>query len=202
MLVTQWFWIRWGILDLCWGLFGVVWLVGAIYNALKSPAVQKRSSPLSWIIGIAAFILGDLLVPRGFWQFLTFDTLWLRIIGIICLLLATGFTLWARRVLGKMWSSSAVARAGHELGTDGPYRITRHPIYTGALGMLFGTMLMSGFGLYAFLFLLGVIIFEIKLHQEERLLTETFGEDYVQYKRSVPQLIPGLKGRKGETQAA
>jgi protein-S-isoprenylcysteine O-methyltransferase Ste14 len=202
MLATQWFWLSWGILGLCWGLFCLVWLVGAIYNAFKSPAVKKRSSPLSWIIGILAFIILDWFVPHGFWRLLTFDTPWLRIIGIVCLLVATAFTLWARLVLGKMWSSSAVARAGHELRTDGPYRITRHPIYTGALGMLLGTMLMSGLGLYAFLFLLGIIIFEIKIHQEERLLTETFGEEYVQYKRCVPQLIPGLRWRKGRTQVA
>ncbi|HLI88643.1 MAG TPA: isoprenylcysteine carboxylmethyltransferase family protein [Ktedonobacteraceae bacterium] len=122
--------------------------------------------------------------------------------GIVCLLLATGFTLWARLVLGKMWSSSAVTRAGHELRTGGPYRITRHPIYTGMPGMLFGTMLMSGPGIYAVLFLAGIIILEIKLHQEERLLMETFGEEYVQYKRHVPQLIPGLKWEKGRPQAA
>jgi protein-S-isoprenylcysteine O-methyltransferase Ste14 len=59
--------------------------------------------------------------------------------------------------------------------------------------MLFGTMLMSGLGPYAFIFLLGIVIFEVKLHQEERLLTETFGEQYVHYKQRVPQLIPGLK---------
>ncbi len=52
---------------------------------------------------------------------------------------------------------------------------------------------MSGLGPYAFIFLLGIVIFEVKLHQEERLLTETFGEQYVHYKQRVPQLISGLK---------
>ena len=202
MLALSWFWLRWGILGLCWGLFALVWLVGALYNALKSPAVQKRSGPLSWVVGIAAFIIIDQFVPSSFWRLLTFDTLWLRMIGIACLLLATAFTLWARWVLGKMWSFSAVARTGHQLHIDGPYRITRHPIYTGMLGMLLGTMLMSGLGRYTALLLLGIVLLEIKLHQEERLLTEIFGEEYVQYKRYVPQLIPGLRWRKGRTQVA
>ncbi|HYU76366.1 MAG TPA: isoprenylcysteine carboxylmethyltransferase family protein [Ktedonobacteraceae bacterium] len=194
MLTQQWFWLRWGILGLCWGLFCLVWLIGAIYNALKAPAVRKRSGLFStWIVGIVLFVVVAWFIPHSFWRLLIFDTPWLRVIGIICLLLSTAFTLWARQMLGTMWSFSAVARTDHELHTDGPYRITRHPIYTGVLGMLFGTMLIGGLGPYAFIFLVGIVIFEIKLHQEERLLTETFGEQYVRYKQHVPQLIPGLK---------
>jgi protein-S-isoprenylcysteine O-methyltransferase Ste14 len=193
MITTQWFWIRLGILGLCWGLFCLVWLIGAIYNSVKAPAVQKRSGLFSmWIIGIILVIVVELFIPHSFWTLLIFDRPWLRVIGTICLLLSTAFTLWARLVLGKMWSFSAVAKTSHQLRIDGPYRITRHPIYTGLLGMLFGTMLMSDLGLYTFIFLLGIAIFEFKLHQEERLMTETFGEQYVQYKRRVPQLIPGF----------
>jgi protein-S-isoprenylcysteine O-methyltransferase Ste14 len=203
MLTIQWSWLREAILGLCWGLFCLVWLIGAIYNSWKAPAVQKRSGPLwGWMIGIVLFVAVELLIPHRFWTLLTFDTPWLRIIGIICLLLSTAFTLWARWVLGTMWSSFAVAKASHELRTDGPYRITRHPIYTGLLGMLFGTMLMSGLGRYLSILLLGIVILEVKLHLEERLMTETFGEQYVQYKRRVPQLIPGLKWGQGGTQAA
>jgi len=203
MLTISWFWLHWAILGLCWGLFCLVWLIGAIYNFWKAPAVQKRSGPLSfWIIGIVLFFVLERFIPHSFWTLFTFNTPWLRGIGIICLLLSTAFTLWARWVLGKMWSSAAVARTGHELRTDGPYRITRHPIYTGLLGMFLGTMLMGGLGIYLFIFLAGIIVFEIKLHQEERLMTETFGEQYIQYKQHVPQLIPGLKwGQKG-SQAA
>jgi len=199
MLMTQWFWMRWSILGFCWGLFCLVWLIGALYNFLRAPAVQKQAGSLyPWVIGIAVVIIGEWLIPQSFWVRLTFDALWLRIIGSISLVLATAFTLWARVVLGQMWSSAPIARMGHQLRTDGPYRLSRHPIYTGVLGMLLGTMLMSGLGFYAGLFLLGIVIFEIKLHQEERLLRETFGEEYLRYQRRVPQLLPGLRWKKGE----
>src|SRR6266571_9347557 len=112
MLTIQWFWLRWEILGICWGLFCLVWLIGAIYNSLKAPAVQKRSGPFStWIIGIVLFAVSEWFIPNSFWKLLTFDTPWLRAIGIACLLLSTAFTLWARWMLGKMWSSSAVTRA-------------------------------------------------------------------------------------------
>ncbi|NKQ56933.1 hypothetical protein HFP15_29090 [Amycolatopsis sp. K13G38] len=33
-----------------------------------------------------------------------------------------------------------------------------------------------------------------KLREEERLLTEAFGDEYRRYRQRVPRLIPGLKG--------
>jgi protein-S-isoprenylcysteine O-methyltransferase Ste14 len=37
-----------------------------------------------------------------------------------------------------------VVKDDHVLRTDGPYGITRHPIYTGLLSMLAGTALIEG----------------------------------------------------------
>src|SRR2546430_4774054 len=113
MFMLSWFWIRWVILGLCWGLFCAVWLLVALSNSLRAPTVQKQAGPpFPWMVGIAAFIIGEWLIPQPFWDRLTFDTLWLRVIGIIGLVLATAFTLWARFVLGQMWSSAPVARTG------------------------------------------------------------------------------------------
>ncbi len=38
----------------------------------------------------------------------------------------------------------------------------------------------------------GLVLFEIKIRQEERLLLAMFPEEYPRYRREVPQLIPGL----------
>lgn len=67
-------------------------------------------------------------------------------VGITLLVVCTAFTLWARAALGTMWTSSAVVKADPELRTDGPYGITRRPIYTGLLGMVAGTALIEGLG--------------------------------------------------------
>lgn len=81
----------------------------------------------------------------------------------------------------------------HQLRTDGPYAITRHPIYTGMVGMLIGTAVLTGLGPWAVLVALGIVFIEIKLHAEERLLGEVFGGEYERYRREVPQLVPGLR---------
>jgi len=41
-----------------------------------------------------------------------------------------------------------------------------------------------------------LIIFEVKIVMEERLLLSTFGEQYVQFKERVPQLIPFTKRKR------
>jgi len=56
-------------------------------------------------------------------------------IGSVWLIMA------AVRVLGKQWSFAARVVEGHRLVTEGPYRLVRHPIYTGMFGMLVSTAL-------------------------------------------------------------
>ncbi|MFZ0010312.1 MAG: isoprenylcysteine carboxylmethyltransferase family protein [Halobacteriota archaeon] len=114
----------------------------------------------------------------------------LQVIGVILLVAATLFTLWSRLVLGTMWSSAAAVKSDHQLRTDGPYRVTRHPIYTGTLGMLAGTTLVF-VGAWPVL-LICLVTFLLKISNEEQLMAEQFGEQYAAYKNQVPQLVPGL----------
>lgn len=189
-----------GLLTLCWGGLGLLWIVGWIYNLWKAPGVQKRSTSLPiWILSIA-LVWGALLFLRQtivafltFLTFLTFTVPWLQVVGAILLISATAFTLWARIVLGTMWAAVAEIKEDHQLRTTGPYRITRHPIYTGLIGMLLGSMLMGGFGVSVLYFIAGLIALLIKMRSEEHMLKGTFGEQYVHYQQSVPQLIPGTQ---------
>jgi len=188
-------WIRWFVLVACWGAFGVVWVGGAIYNAIKAPAIVRRgdTSLRVWLLGGALALAISFLVPTGLWKALTVHAAWLVLIGAVVLVAATVFTLWARFVLGTMWTANAAAKSGHVLHTDGPYAITRHPIYTGLLGMFLGTALLTGLGATLAYLVVGIAVIELKLRAEEQLLTATLGEPYLRYKQRVPQLIPGLK---------
>jgi len=40
--------------------------------------------------------------------------------------------------------------------------------------------------------LICLAIFVLKISNEEQLMAEQFGEQYVEYKNRVPQLVPGL----------
>ena len=183
-------------MSVCWAVFMGVWALGALYNARYAPATIKRDSSIKpwqgWIVAAAGVVLLQALVPKSIWAAITFKSDWLAAFGLVLLIGSTAFTLWARWTLGRMWSSVPALREDHELHTNGPYHVTRHPIYTGILGMLLGSVLVTGFGgVLVALLVLGAV-FLVRIPREEKLMLQTFGEQYVRYQREVPRLVPFL----------
>jgi protein-S-isoprenylcysteine O-methyltransferase Ste14 len=177
------------LLIICWGTFFFVWLIGAIYNHFKVPVKRKKGLPTTVFPLILLLSLIVKYIPVSFLVLITYDNIWLKILGSILLVIFTIFTIWSRIVLGKMWSSSAQIKENHKLRTEGPYNITRHPIYTGILGMLLGSTLIYGFGLFLLMFVCIFLIYEVKINNEEKLLIETFGEEYKDFQKRTPQLF-------------
>lgn len=103
------------------------------------------------------------------------------------------FMWWARIHLGQLWSSSVTRKEHHHVVDTGPYAIVRHPIYTGLLIAIVGTMLMrltivtlTGSGLIA----TGIYV---KARVEEEFLRQQLGDSYDAYARRVPMLVPFLR---------
>ncbi len=184
----------------CVGVVVVVWVAGALYNALHNlhnashaPRERTRSQPgSSALIVVAVVCVGLAIVGRSHFDGLAVGALWVRVLGLAVLAASTVFTLWARFSLGTMWSVAPRVKGDHQLRTRGPYAVTRHPIYTGVLGMLLGATLLSGIGQWIVLFPIALIVFEVKIRMEEHLMLATFPDDYPRYRRKVPQLLPGL----------
>ena len=178
----------------CWFLFVGVWLVTANYNESRAPAQRQRSWYGTGVIPVVVIsTVVRLAVPRADWQSVTFYAPWARFLGLAVLLAATAFTLWARFALGLMWSAVPAVKEGHQLRTSGPYAITRHPIYTGLLGMVLGTMLVAGAGPWIVPFPVALILIEFKIRIEERFMTAEFPEEYPRYRKRVPRVVPGLR---------
>ena len=184
----------------CVGAVVAVWVAGALYNALRTlhnashvPRERTRSQPGSTaLIVVAVACAGLAVVSRSHFDVLAVGALWIRVLGLAVLVASTVFTLWARFSLGTSWSVAPRVQGDHQLRTHGPYAVTRHPIYTGLLGMLLGATLLSGIGQWTLLFPVTLIVFEIKIRMEEHLMLATFPEEYSRYRRQVPQLVPGL----------
>ena len=179
----------------CWGTVVIVWLTGALYNARHAPRDRIRAESRPVTLGAASFLVCSVVVffGRGFAQSLVVDVAWVQFLGFAVLVGSPAFALWARFSLGTSWSVGAEVGGDRRLRTGGPYAVTRHPIYTGLLGMLLGSALLGGLGQGILLVVAGLIVFEVKIAMEERLLLAIFPDEYPGYRERVPQLVPGLR---------
>jgi protein-S-isoprenylcysteine O-methyltransferase Ste14 len=101
------------------------------------------------------------------------------------------FTWWARLHLGVMWSGSVVHKEHHRIVDTGPYRLVRHPIYTGLILALIATAAAAATAA-AFagvaLMVAGIVM---RARLEEKFLRDELGrEAYDAYARRVPVLVP------------
>jgi len=115
------------------------------------------------------------------------------IVAGVCGIAGILFSVWAIRTLGKQWSFSARVIEGHRLITNGPYAIVRNPIYASlalwvvAMGLTFASPIRLALALL--LYVVGTLM---RIRAEEELMRATFGEQWEQYRRRVPALIPWL----------
>ena len=178
----------------CWGAILVVWIAAAVRAAGTRPAVRVRgSTEIGMVLLVVVAVAAIVLVGPSILAPFTVEAPWARMIGAVVLVGSTLFAVWARLALGRAWSVGPQAAADLGLRTEGPYAITRHPIYTGLLGMLLGSALLGGLGQWIVLVAAGLVVAGIKVRSEERLLLATFPDDYVAYRERVPRLIPGWR---------
>jgi protein-S-isoprenylcysteine O-methyltransferase Ste14 len=176
----------------CWGLVVVVWIAGALVGGRNG---RRQGSGNGALWRIAAVVVAGALYRAGRHDLhrIADHTVWIELPGLVILVASTGFTIWARLRLGRMWSASPdMLQESHELRTDGPYAVTRHPIYTGLLGMLVGTVLLNGLGVSLVFLVVGAAAIATRIPIEERLMTRTFPEQYPRYRERVPRIVPGL----------
>jgi protein-S-isoprenylcysteine O-methyltransferase Ste14 len=177
-----------------WITWGLYWIASA--RGLKSPV--RRESTLSRWAHYGPLILAGWLLSDGgriWWPLrVPFIARTEALFWIAAAMTAAGlaFAIWARRHLGRNWSGSVTIKADHELITTGPYRITRHPIYTGLLLAFAGTGLIVAEvrGIVAFAIAFAALWRKLRL--EERFMREQFGPAYADYARRVAALVPFL----------
>jgi protein-S-isoprenylcysteine O-methyltransferase Ste14 len=175
----------------CWIIFIAYWFISA--QRVKPMAEGQRVlSALAHRIplGFSYFLLADWHLPPPMNLPVTPLADWARVAGDLVCVLGLFVTLWARWTLAGNWSSDVTFKQGHELIKTGPYRLVRHPIYTGLLIMCIGTAIEIG-RLRCWLALaLMTATFWIKLKQEEKLLLRHFPDAYPAYKKQVKALVP------------
>ena len=110
--------------------------------------------------------------------------------GALVVLAGVTLAVWAKLRLGRWFSATFGVKQGHVLITDGPYALTRHPIYTGILTTMVGaTLLWNSLLTLALAALMAVPLYFHTVF-EEALFEQHFGDAYRDYQRRVPRLVP------------
>jgi protein-S-isoprenylcysteine O-methyltransferase Ste14 len=106
----------------------------------------------------------------------------------------SGMILMVLGSIGRIWASLFIE--GHKTKkviTEGPYSFIRHPLYLFSL-MILLSLFLAIKSVFIGLYLLTMfILFHIPtVLNEERVLTELHGGDYIQYKNRVSRFIPNI----------
>ena len=177
------------IIDGLWLVFAVYWLVNAFGNK-KSVYRQGRLSRLLYLAAMLAFIYVIIHLRRLDMRLLPYNII-TQVVGMVLCAAGIAIAIWARRVLGGNWSGIVTLKQDHVLIRHGPYRLVRHPIYSGIILAAAGSFvatLPTIQGLICMVYL--IVGFRLKSLFEEQLLARQFPQDYPRYKREVRALIP------------
>jgi protein-S-isoprenylcysteine O-methyltransferase Ste14 len=182
-----------------WAAWALYWLVAAIGNK----ATQRREPWSSRIAYVLPLVVGGVLIAwRGAaWAGVLSLRLWPRSlalywVGLAVLVPGLGFAVWARVHLGRNWSGAVTVKEGHELIRTGPYAYVRHPIYTGLLTGVIGTVICAATLRGALGFLIIAVALVRKVRAEELFMRETFPGQYEKYCEEVPALVPFMRPRR------
>jgi protein-S-isoprenylcysteine O-methyltransferase Ste14 len=175
-----------------WLVWLIYWCVAAI-GAKRTRRHESATSLLSHMLPLAIGV-GLLISPHFVdgWlaaRFLPRGIVWFWI-GFVLTAIGLAFSIAARVWLGGNWSGAVTLKQDHVLIHSGPYRWVRHPIYTGMLLALLGSVIALGEWRGLAGLALVTVAFLRKIGIEEQFLTQQFGDAYARYQSEVPALIP------------
>lgn len=144
----------------------------------KIKKIRTRFSRVVAILVIIAFIFGQ--------QKYSLSNLEAGIVDVVGLLLVTIGT------LGRVWCAFYISGfKNKKVVTDGPYSVSRNPLYLYSLIGAIGIGLVShSLAVLAFIILGFSIYYPFVIVGEERKLASILGQDYQDYVKRVPRFFP------------
>ena len=184
----------------------LLWVAGVVaWGAIRYPfqrrawrlGVARSTGGIGDRIALGAAAVGLFLVPAIYaasGQPAFADYPFRPVLGWLGLVvLVAGLVLFrvTHKQLGRNWSITLETRATHKLITGGLYHYVRHPMYfsflvwAAAQALLLPNFVGGLAGLAGLAILVGY-----RIGREERLMIETFGEEYRAYMRRTARILP------------
>jgi protein-S-isoprenylcysteine O-methyltransferase Ste14 len=170
-----------------WAAFWLYWLAAA-FSMKRGRVSWSRELRIRVVIIALVVVLVRFGAFRGHGLHNN-EAPWLAALGLVLFACGLAFAVRARVHIGRNWGTPMTRKNEPELVTSGPYRLVRHPIYSGILlagvgtGIALSWMWLVVAGLAGIYFIYAATV-------EERFLTEQFPDAYASYKRSTKMLVP------------
>ena len=171
------------------------WVYWAV-SALRQKSTKKEEHVIERLrhlvpVMVAFFLLSQADASHG-WLGLRFvpESGTLSLLGLVLAGAGVAFAIWARWHLGRNWSAAVSIREQHDLIRTGPYRVVRHPIYTGLLLAIMGTALIVAEFRALLAFAIVLAAFYLKARKEEAWLAREFGETFEGHAKQTGMFLP------------
>ena len=113
--------------------------------------------------------------------------------GVLCLVAGLWWFHRSHSDLGTYWSVTLELRENHRLITEGVYRHVRHPMYAALFLYSIGqALVVPNWVVGPVYFVTFGILFALRIGAEERMMLETFGDEYAAYRARTKRLVPGI----------
>ena len=179
------------VLPLIWIAFEVGLVIRDRARGMGTVNADKGSRNFNFLALIIGLTTAGVLNGISIFFFPGGRKMTVFVIGTILMLLGMALRFWAIATLGKSFRTTVETDAGQKVIKSGPYKLIRHPSYSGWLLVClgFGIALQNWLSL-AFAFILPLSAFLYRIRVEEPALVKAFGEEYMQYQMHSKRLIP------------
>jgi protein-S-isoprenylcysteine O-methyltransferase Ste14 len=183
--------------NLLYNIVVVLWVLSEIVGGRIVPALRRRGTKIERRDrGSALLIIGGIFLSIAIAFLFASNGIamlpgWVSYVGIALMVAGIIVRQWAIAVLGRYFSPVVGIQEGQKVVKTGPYRLVRHPSYTGALLIIVGVGLaLQSWGAVLVLLLVFGITFGYRIRMEEKVLVSELGDEYVQYKKTTKRIIP------------
>jgi len=186
--------IHGGVAEGIWAACALAWALFELGLAIRvrGASGRDRSFVTLTLAVVGGMALGQLAARRAGLE-LPGPGWWPVALGTVVFALGLALRAWAVHELGRFFKFTVVVQANHQVVDTGPYRLIRHPSYTGLLIIELGLGIALGTWLSIPACLLPPLIaFAIRLLSEERVLARELGEPYRAYMTRTDRLVPGV----------
>jgi len=176
------------------GICLLIWVIieyRIIMKQDRRPKKKDRKAIALFAFLIVLFSLSSIIMFESNLGHLEVEYHYFLWVGILIIIVGNIIRQYSMHIMGSSYVATLQVQDKPKLIKAGPFKLVRHPCYTGFMVSLWGLGIASLNWLFLLLIMLfSLIVFLIQIRIEERELEAFFGEEYKEYKKITKKILP------------